>query len=310
MVLDPSPPPLPHMPLNMSLRYIISDSANWQIFSSPVTPTPLAAHVLRNMLKMYANVQTRWWLFFSSHIFFSSPIFPSLAAHSLENMMQVNGWDYNSDEALAEYKRRKSCVCVCVRHSCVWHDSFVFMAGHIRMCDMTHLYLWRDTFVCVTWLICIYDGTHSYVWHDASVRGTWFVCMCNMKHDSFVCVVWLVTQMRRLLNISVNSYLMHHIWIHIWCITYEFIFDASHMNSYLMYHIWIHIWSIEYQVTCTHIESIIDQTWIHMCRVTHSYTHQFFTCGSWRASDVCLFTLHPSHVPSKINSDITQNSNA
>jgi len=35
-----------------------------------------------------------------------SGLHTSVSAHILENMMMVNGWDYESDEAFAEYKRR------------------------------------------------------------------------------------------------------------------------------------------------------------------------------------------------------------
>jgi len=41
----------------------------------------------------------------------------------------------------------------------------------------------HDSLICVTWLIHMCDMTHSYVWHDSFICVTWFIHMCDMIHS-------------------------------------------------------------------------------------------------------------------------------
>jgi len=54
---------------------------------------------------------------------------------------------------------------------------------------MTHSYMRHDSFICVPWLIHMCAMTHSYVWHDSFIFMTWLIHVC---HDSFICVTWRI----------------------------------------------------------------------------------------------------------------------
>lgn len=58
-----------------------------------------------------------------------SGLHTSVSAHILENMMEQNGWDYDSDEAFAEYKRRISNVPEAVANL---HFSYMIMLCAIK----------------------------------------------------------------------------------------------------------------------------------------------------------------------------------
>jgi len=92
---------------------------------------------------------------------------------------------------------------ICMTHSCVWHEAFIYMTGligmytdvldqllkhvqvvhvtsHIRIRDMTHSCVWHDALIYVTCLLDKYGMTHSCVWHEAFISMT---CDIRMYTD-------------------------------------------------------------------------------------------------------------------------------
>ena len=50
-------------------------------------------------------------------------------------------------------------------HSYAWHNSFIWLACHLRVCSMTHSCLWHAAFIYVSWLILTRNMTHSFKWN-------------------------------------------------------------------------------------------------------------------------------------------------
>ena len=69
-----------------------------------------------------------------------------------------------------------------MNESCHEHGSFICMT-HIRMCDMTHSYVRHDSFICVTWLIHMCNMAHSYVWHNSFMSHIRMTNMWDMTHS-------------------------------------------------------------------------------------------------------------------------------
>jgi len=86
-----------------------------------------------------------------------------------------------------------------ITHSCVWHDSFIWVTWLFLLCHTNHSYVWHNLFICVTRLINMYDMTHLYPWPDSLTCMTWHVDVCDITHshscvwhDSMICVTWLI----------------------------------------------------------------------------------------------------------------------
>ena len=110
-------------------------------------------------------------------------------------------------------------VCA-MSHSCVCHDSFIWVPWLVHVCAMTHWYVLRCLYMCVMTHSCVcamihiwgsslscvwwcWGGlsirvpclpyvcamTHSYVCHDSLIGAEEFLYLC---HVSLVCVPWLI----------------------------------------------------------------------------------------------------------------------
>ena len=64
-------------------------------------------------------------------------------------------------------------------HSCMWHDSFVYVTWLIHVNDMTHSCMLHDSFLHVTWLIHVRHMTHSCMWHVS--------LLSFFRFDSYFC---------------------------------------------------------------------------------------------------------------------------
>jgi len=120
-------------------------------------------------------------------------------------------------------------------------------------CALRHSYVWHDSFICVTWLIsiCMCDMTHSYVWHDSFlyICVTWLIHMCGMTHswmyvchDSFICVTWplrciiIIMSVRRACTCdTIHLYVWHNSFT---CVTW-FIHMWAHVHSYVRTYVFI-----------------------------------------------------------------------
>jgi len=78
--------------------------------------------------------------------------------------------------------------CMCMTHSCVRHDSFMYVPWLKLACATTHSCVFHDSFICVPWLI-------SNTWHDslnswyhprmyafAFTSASWLIRTCAMTH--------------------------------------------------------------------------------------------------------------------------------
>jgi len=72
--------------------------------------------------------------------------------------------------------------CVVI-HSCVWHDSSMWVSWFIPMCDLTS-FLWRHPLVCVTRRLYMCDTTFAYVWHDVCICVTRRLHMCHQPFNT------------------------------------------------------------------------------------------------------------------------------
>ena len=60
------------------------------------------------------------------------------------------------------------------------------VTGLMHVCDMTHSCVWHDSFIWVTWLIHMCAMTHSCVWHGSFMCATWLIHVCEMIHSNYV----------------------------------------------------------------------------------------------------------------------------
>jgi len=137
-------------------------------------------------------------------------------------------------------------------HSCVWHDSFIYMTWLIHMCDVTNSHVWSDAFIRVIWLIHVWHTNTSYAWHDPFIRVIWLIHMCDTTnsyvwHASFMCVIWLIHMrdmahmcdmshsmcdvnltVRRYLSVRHDSFIRMTCLIHrIWLMTHSYVWHDS-----------------------------------------------------------------------------------
>jgi len=79
-------------------------------------------------------------------------------------------------------------------HISVWHESVRgWWRGVIRL--MTHTCMWHDSSIYVKCLIHICEMTHTYMWYDSCIYMTWLIHMRDMTHDSYICVTWVSSWM-------------------------------------------------------------------------------------------------------------------
>ena len=50
----------------------------------------------------------------------------------------------------------------------------------IDIWNMAMIHGWHDSFLCVIWLISMCDGTHFYVWRDSFLCVTWLISVCDV----------------------------------------------------------------------------------------------------------------------------------
>jgi len=93
---------------------------------------------------------------------------------------------------------------------CVCHDSLICVPRLIDMCAMIHWYVCHDSLICVPWhrntaqrarkrpttlktLTTLYAPPPSpcRLFSSLLVRDSWIIC--DVWHDSFICVPWLMT---------------------------------------------------------------------------------------------------------------------
>ena len=156
------------------------------------------------------------------------------------------------DSFICTTQRIRTCdmMCVCAWHDAphVWHDTLMYVAWLIHMCDTTYSY--------VVWLLHMYDPTHSHVRRDASMcvtwRITWMIWHINIYgmthphvwHDVFVCATWRIPT-----RAITHSHACYDPFTHM-----NESWHACH-NKYE----WIIIY-VPYNIWMNHI---------HMCAITH-----------------------------------------
>jgi len=131
-------------------------------------------------------------------------------------------------------------------HSCVWHDSLIWVTWLIHMCDMTHSYVWHDSFIGVTGRIHMCDMTHSYLFHDSSMCVAWRLHMCDITHsyskkDPFTCVAWLIRTHDILQCIAVCGSVLQCIatggslsYLHV-----THVIESRHTHEWVMSHVYL-----------------------------------------------------------------------
>jgi len=73
------------------------------------------------------------------------------------------------------------------RGTYIYVARYICIEVHIDMLHSLRLMSWDNSnYIC--------DITHSYMWHVSSVYVTWLNCMCDMPHDSILCVTCPITQ--------------------------------------------------------------------------------------------------------------------
>jgi len=188
-----------------------------------------------------------------------------------------------------------------MRHSYVWHDSFICVTWPTHMCDMTRSYVCAMTYLYVTWLIHMGHNTfihdeqgkkksapvalpplllHTVMMHICDMTYSYVTWLNHMWHDLFMCdMTHRVTPKCRTLSCCTElwrNYMRH-------CL---FMCDLTDSYVAWLIHMW-HDWFI-----CDMTDSYV--TWlIHLwhdydsfiCNVTSSYVmrlihmwHDWFIC--------------------------------
>jgi len=186
-----------------------------------------------------------------------------------------------------------------------WHDSFMCVTWLIHMCDMTHLHeqavgeavraaWWHDSYG--TWLIYICDMTHSHVWDDLFICVPWLISMSRLLvnqselrddmtpvwHDSFTCVTWLMcgTWLVYMSRLFVNQSGLRRCEFADGCVI-DVGFTQDKYNNALWGKVRVRV--CDMTRSCVWHDAFICVTWrIHTCDMSHSYVwHDAFTCVTW-----------------------------
>ena len=199
--------------------------------------------------------------------------------------------------------------------------SFICVAWHFHLCDVTHSYVWHDSFICVTWLIHMCDMTHSCVtwliWRDQPRHTfTWVTAefVSAFLCHTCTCMSWLMSHMHmydithawRDSCIPSLMWHMHSSWMsfHVtrdssWrdsCITslmwHMHMYDITHVtHTYVMSHVThAHVWHDSCD-TYTRVAWLMSH--MHMYVVTHvTHAHVWhdscdtYTYVTWLRNDV------------------------
>jgi len=178
-------------------------------------------------------------------------------------------------------------------HSCMWHDSFIYVAWRIHMWNVAHSYLWHDLFVWSDLLICgtdLCNVVHWYmglicverfvyrldlfVWFDSLICET-YSCQAIYWYVGLICVMWFITVLLCVMGFIVcGTYSCDMIsW-------YTYLCEVIHWHVGRIRVKWfINMW--DWFVWCDAlIDAFICGAWfIHGWDMTHSYVgHDSFVC--------------------------------
>jgi len=125
-------------------------------------------------------------------------------------------------------------------HSCVWHDSSIWVTWLIHMCGITHSWMWRDSFICVRWLIYKRDWTHPCTWlwliHVFDMTNPYLRLLryrCFATSQSSLWLVWGRSKCSPSLLIQ-SALCMVYFWYVTWLILTREVTHCDTTHPYIM----------------------------------------------------------------------------
>jgi len=161
-------------------------------------------------------------------------------------------------------------------HSCIWHDSFMYVTWLIHICAMAQSFMWRHSCVHIDgWVM-----SHTWMSHAKYMNESWHIYDCAMSHGSVIYVTSHTWRSHHLCDInesSCMSYVTSHLW-HKW--------KSCHIHEFMWRHSPIYV---------TQVDSGNLQAWRnHICVMTHSCVwHDSFIHVTWLINRLILISDFP-----------------